>query len=232
VSWTRCKGLLHGREQHAIQLWYPDGLARSRSDAGVALYDQNWLLSSYEMSEYEDIRSHTRQELARIKQQTMHGDDSEVFAWVIPHQLAGAHRPLRYDPVYYDPVLKGRGPLPLEARGDVERWVDRILEELIQTVFCLATSEELRRYDDLGLHADGFLAYLEERGLIVRHFPLTDPAHLTSGAGSWKETQLLPVQRDAAAVYPQVDKPVLVFCSGGADRTPPVVAYLVTVRNG
>lgn len=175
------------------------------------------------MAEYETIRQRVRQELVRIRHRTEGGDDSELLAWAVHGQLAGAHRPLRYDPVY-----GGRGPLPLEARGAVKRWVDRVIGEGIRTVFCLATVGELRRYDDLGLHSDGFLTYLEERGLALHHFPLTDPAHLPVGEGlGWKETQLPTVQRQAAVKYPEARKPVLVFCSGGADRTPPVVAYLV-----
>lgn len=178
------------------------------------------------MAEYETVRQHVRQELARIRQKIELGDDSEVLVWAQPRQLACAHRPLRYDPVY-----GGRRPLPPEARGAVERWVERVMEEGIRTVFCLATEGEMRRYDDLGLHSDGFLAYLLVRGLAVRHLPLTDPAHLPPGEGAnWKDVQLPLVQQHAAAMYPKVTKPVLVFCSGGADRTPPVVAHMLTTR--
>jgi len=176
------------------------------------------------MAEYEGFMQHVRQELVRIRRQIEIGDNSELLAWVVPGQLAGSHRPLRYDPLY-----GGRCPLPPEAREAVERWVDRIIEEGICTVFCLATDGELRRYDQLGLNSDGFLTYMRERDIAVQHLALTDPAHLPPGEGKdWKETQLPEVQRRAAALYPSVKKPVLVFCSGGADRTPPVVAYMLT----
>ncbi len=181
------------------------------------------------MTEYETIRHRVRQELARVRQQIEGGDDSELLVWAVPGQLAGAHRPLRYDPVY-----GGRRPLPPDARGAVERWVDRVIgEEEVRTVFCLATQEELLRYDNLGLRTDGFLAYLRERGLLVCHLPLTDPAHLPLGEGKrWKEVQLLAVQHDAVAMYPEAIRPVLVFCSGGADRSPPVIAYMMTASSG
>jgi protein tyrosine phosphatase (PTP) superfamily phosphohydrolase (DUF442 family) len=180
------------------------------------------------MSDYERVRQHARDELERIGGQIASGDNSELLAWVVQSEIAGAHRPLRYDPMY-----GGRQSFSGDPRPRVEGWVDRVIAEGIRTVFCLATDGELRRYDDLGFHPDGFLAYLRERGLEVRHLPLTDPAHLPLGESKgWKEVQLSQVQRDAAALYEEAEKPVLVFCSGGADRTPPVVAYLVTASTG
>jgi len=178
------------------------------------------------MSEYEAIRKGVRQELGRIRDEIARGNDEDVLAWAIDGELAGAHRPLRYDPLY-----GGRGSLPAEAADAVRHWVDIITGAGIRTVFVLATESELVRYDDLRVHPDGFIAYLRSRGLDVRHLPLSDPAYLPDGVGeNWKENRLLPIQREAASLYERVERPVLIFCSGGADRTPPVVAYVLTHR--
>lgn len=182
------------------------------------------LLSVTSVSEYEAVRKDVRKELGRIRDEIARGNEEDVLAWVSDGELAGAHRPLRYDPMY-----GGRGSLPVKAVGAVRHWVDLVTGAGIRTVFVLATESELVRYDNLQVHPDGFIGYLRARGLHVRHLPLSDPAHLPDSVGAnWKEDRLLPIQREAASLFEQVEKPVLVFCSGGADRTPPVVAYILT----
>ncbi len=176
---------------------------------------------------YEQTRRRVHDDLRQIAGQIRQRDDSRLLAWARTGLLAGAQRPLRYDPRFLDSSGKPLTPLPNSARAPVEAWTERVRSEGIRTIICLATCRELTRYEPLELHHDGLLGYFRSRELGVCHLPLRDPAHLLPGeAGGWKQ-ELQQVQAAALGAFPQLNVPVLTFCSGGADRTPPVLAYIV-----
>ncbi len=176
--------------------------------------------------DYDSVRREARSELRRLAERITAGDDSQLIHWVVEGAIAGAHRPLRYNP---DAAIGGRVPrIPRSARPLIEAWVEQIIGAGVRSVICLATSEELRRYDDLDFGPDGLLGFLSASGLDVRHLPLADPLHLPNASvTSWK-LELQRVQDAACRALPGLAKPVLVFCSGGQDRTPPVTAYLAS----
>jgi hypothetical protein len=177
---------------------------------------------------YERTRHQIRDELQNIARLTRAGDDAELLAWAKADLLAGAQRPLRYDPRFLEPSGRPMTPLPAVARDPVAAWTDRVRSEGIRTIMCLATCRELARYSPLELHDDGLLGYLRSRGLRVCHLPLRDPAHLLAHElAGWRQGELRQVQAAALGAFPELGTPLLVFCSGGADRTPPILAYIV-----
>lgn len=181
-----------------------------------------------DQSLYERTRRQVHDDLRRIAHQTRGRDDSELLAWATPGVLAGAQRPLRYDPRFLEPSGRPMTPLPPAAQEPVSAWTDRVLSDGIQTIMCLATCRELARYEPLELHDDGLLGYLRSRGLRICHLPLRDPAHiLPEEDAGWKQVELRPVQVAALGAFPSLSSPILAFCSGGADRTPPVLAFIV-----
>ena len=70
--------------------------------------------------------------------------------------------------------------------------------------------------------------YYRAAGFQVRHVPWSDPAHAgyANFADEVKENRPLLL-----AAYDELPKPVLVHCSAAIDRSPPVIAYVVSERN-
>ena len=161
--------------------------------------------------------SEIRQGLARIRQQTKQGNESELVIWVISHELACSQRPLRDHPRF-----GCRSPLPPEAKSEVVRWVSRIKDMGIRSIICLLEYDQLDRYyirGGLNLHPDGLLGYYMQCGFYIRHFSIAD------------------YQRPAATLmdkvleeFDRLPKPVLIQCSASIDRTTHVVAYIAAKR--
>lgn len=155
--------------------------------------------------------------LRRIRQQIGRGDESELIVWVIPSILACSQRPLRDHPQF-----GGRRPLPLEARPEVVRWVDRVKAVGIRSVICLLEPRQLDRYyvrGGLNLHPSGLLGYYRECGFNVSHIPMTDyqrPAN--------------DLMNQALQEFDKLPKPVLIQCSAAIDRTTPVAAFITAKR--
>lgn len=154
-----------------------------------------------------------RNELEHIRRQLGQGDESEIWIWVIEGRLACAQRPLRDHPRFH-----GRSPLPPEARPLVVSWVDRILQAGFRSVISLLEEAQLDRYyvrGGINLHPDGLLGYCRACGLQVESIPCND---------------YQPPRDDqkcqALKAFRRLSKPVLLHCSAGIDRTPPVAAYL------
>jgi hypothetical protein len=164
----------------------------------------------------EDIK----RKMQRLRDKISVGDETEIFAWIIPGKLACSQRPLRDHPDF-----GGRAPLPPlppRARPLVEAWVDRIVAAGIRSIICLLEVAQLDRYyvrGGLNLHEHGLLGYYESRGLDWRHFPLTDYQRPSEGK-----------MKDILASYDELRKPVLMHCSAAIDRTTPVAAYIKASR--
>lgn len=80
-------------------------------------------------------------ELSRLRTKISSGDETELWMWVLPQQLACAQRPLR-DLLPYG----GRTPLPLEARPLVQAWVQRVLAGGFRSIISLLEEAQLDRY--------------------------------------------------------------------------------------
>ena len=165
----------------------------------------------------DNIESEIRRKMQSLRDKISNGDETEIFAWIIPGKLACSQRPLRDHPVF-----GGRAPLPPRARPLVEAWVGKLMAAGIRSIICLLEHAQLDRYyirGGLNLHEHGLLGYYESRGLDWRHFPLTDYQRPIDDA-----------MRDNLAAYDELQKPVLLHCSAAIDRTTPVAAYIKASR--
>jgi hypothetical protein len=157
------------------------------------------------------------------------GDDSGLISWIAPSTLGICARPLRYMP-----PPGGKEQLEEAARPLVESWIDRMSgSEGIRSVISLSEPGQLARYDAV-TPSGGLLGCLRASGISTVHLPLPDPG---GGAGRVtmprpvrQMTMLLSAQIAALTFFDRLPAPVLVFCSGAIDRSPPVAAYIAVAR--
>jgi len=148
------------------------------------------------------------------------GDHSQVMTWIIDGKLACAARPLRYHQIY-----GGSGKaLPLEAKPDLDRWIERVRSEGIVSIITFVSEKELGHYRRLLPDGVTLVDYYRGRGFKVDHIPWSDPAH--TGYANF-DAEILNKRPSLLAAYQQFPKPVLVHCSAAIDRSPPVLAYVV-----
>ncbi len=148
-----------------------------------------------------------------LRERLRRNPDANPIEWIIPDRLAGSQRPLRDHPDY-----GGRTPLPAEAKPLVVRWVEVVRAAGIRSVISLLEEAQHERYygAQLGLYEGGLFGYLAATGFNVVHLPLTDYRRPS-------ETSLEAIAEE----FDRLQKPVLIFCSAGVDRTTPVAAFLV-----
>jgi hypothetical protein len=154
-----------------------------------------------------------RLELCRLRGKICRGDESELWIWVIPNSLACSQRPLRD---HYR--FGGRNPLPAEARPEVERWVDRVVNAGFLAVISLLEEAQHERYyvrGGLNLHPGGLYGYFESRGLLVVRVPCADYQRPS-------EDQM----KQVLDAFNRLPKPVLLHCSAAIDRTAPIAVYI------
>lgn len=103
------------------------------------------------------------------------------------------------------------------GRPEVEAWGREALGLGICTVICLLADAELAEYYPALIGVGGLLGVYRSLGLGVLHFPIPDHQHPPLAA-----EQLGRV----VAAFEHAEKPVLVHCSAGLDRTGQVAAAL------
>jgi len=109
-------------------------------------------------------------------------------------------------------------PSLMPDQKDVDRWIYWFQEQGIRTIICLLTRDQLDLYIHLPV---GLLESYAKAGFTVIHWPITDPAY--DGIG-WKE---LDSQKDQIYLeYQKAEKPVLIHCSAGMDRSPKIAEYI------
>lgn len=89
------------------------------------------------------------------------GDRLPRLAWAIPNQLAVTQRPLRAHPIYGG----SRRDYPLEARTDLDAWIDDLVRQGIRSVIALTSSRELDHYNAPAGNDGGLLSLYEHAGL-------------------------------------------------------------------
>jgi hypothetical protein len=166
-----------------------------------------------------------RKALLTLAHRLKSGDESELFVTVIPHELACAHRPLRYHPIHG----KSRADLPPEATDEVIGWVDRVTAAGFRSVICLMHPKEIQHYSGLDLGYSDILDLYRAKGLKVCHQPWDDPAHRPTGIEF--QDEVLNSRAACLNCFDELPKPVLLHCSAGQDRSSPVAAFIWRERS-
>lgn len=125
--------------------------------------------------------------------------------WVIKNQLARSSRP-----GYGGEYERGAASVI-----DIEYWVARVKKAGIKSIICLLAEEHLVLYSSA--LPSGLIRYYEDSGFFVAHIPVRDHQYppLTSEhlEQVWEAFQTL-------------EKPVLVHCSAGVDRTGRAIEFI------
>lgn len=173
---------------------------------------------------YQRKRNELRKSLSELGARIDGGDDSNLWVWVIPGKLACAHRPLRHHP---NPDLRGSGRnLPATATPEIMLWMKRIRDGGFKSILCLMHPKEISHYQALDLGVPTLIDFYGAQGMSVLHLPWDDPAHRPAAErGRFKE-ELERVQAQSLQGFGALEKPVLLHCSAGIDRSSPVAAYI------
>jgi protein-tyrosine phosphatase len=173
---------------------------------------------------FEDVASRLRREMA----EALHAGSREpILAWAVESVLAITQRPLRAHPFYGG----SRSDYPVEARPEIDAWIEDLQRQGIASVIALTSNKELGHYYAPTCEIGGLLALYRAAGLLTAHFPADDPAHDLTARGAFDEA----VDHLAAAVARDLRRlplPAVLHCSAAIDRSPPVasrVAFMAEV---
>ena len=122
--------------------------------------------------------------------------------WVRPKELARSCRP--------------GYPSRSVSVTDVDRWIAEARLLGIGTIICLLAPNQLAFYDAV---PEGLVEYYRANGFTVVHLPTED-----------KPGDPSPLSREElesiAEAYDRAEKPALIHCSAGIDRTGAAVTYI------
>jgi hypothetical protein len=149
------------------------------------------------------------------------GNDIEIVVWVIPGALACAHRPLRHHPTY-----GGSGAsVSATAKPLLLDWVTQLRLEGVKSIISFMHARDLRCYEEIGFDEADILEFFEAHGFKVVRLPWEDPAHSRTDS-RLKEAKREEMCKAALEAYDSVEKPVVLQCSAGVDRSSPAAAYI------
>jgi hypothetical protein len=173
----------------------------------------------------EQKRVEIRNAMATLGRALASGNDHELLHWIVPNELACAHRPLRYHPQHGG----SRAPLLPEATSLIEEWVELIKVEGIKSIISLWHEGDTACYRSLPLGNGDLLSYFSDQGFVIARHPYEDPAHKRTPKAQARET-LERIREEALTSYDLLPKPVLIQCSAGEDRSAPIAAYIYAKR--
>ena len=125
--------------------------------------------------------------------------------WVIEGVLAQSQRP--------------GYPVDRPSRRKVQEWAYIVLDMGIKSVLCILDYTQLDHYDRLNLKGGGLFGYYRSLGLKVEHVYAED----------YKIPPLNIGELEAALVaFQRLEKPVLIHCSAGKDRTGAAIVYILS----
>lgn len=126
-----------------------------------------------------------------------------MFRWATDGVLAGSHRP----------GYRGEsgGQVSVET---VDEWLDQLKAQGIGSIICLLNDDQLPYYSSL---PNGLLNHYRAKGFNVRHVPAFDRR-----MPPLNESQLEDIWKS----FNDLDKPVLIHCSAGMDRTGQALKYI------
>jgi hypothetical protein len=87
------------------------------------------------------------------------------------------------------------------------------------------SEEELTYYSRLELEADDLVLFYRKQGFQVEWLPWKDPAHVRTNREALLERERA-VSEKALESFGVLQKPVLLHCSAGVDRSAPVAAHI------
>jgi protein-tyrosine phosphatase len=87
------------------------------------------------------------------------------------------------------------------------------------------SEQELTFYSRLELQADDLVFFYRNQGFEVNWLPWKDPAHVRTDREALRK-KVREVSEKALEAFDLLQKPVLLHCSAGVDRSAPVAAYI------
>ena len=170
----------------------------------------------------EDKRREIERGMRALGDRLESRDESELLLWVIPHELACVHRPLRHHPDY-----GGSGaPIPSAAKPLILEWIDWLHVEGIASIISFMHDRDLGCYREIDFDGGTLLEALEQHGFQVCRLPWEDPAHSKTDP-TLKQRRLLEMCGKALRAFNRLPKPVVLVCSAGRDRSAPAAAYIL-----
>jgi len=130
----------------------------------------------------------------------------EIYSprWLIEGVLAHAQRP--------------GYPVDRPSLEKIEEWSNAILRMGIKSVLCILDFTQLDHYDRLNMQGGSLFGYYRSQGLNVEHVCAEDH----------KIPSLTVEEQEAAlAAFHRLEKPVLIHCSAGKDRTGSAITYIL-----
>ena len=128
--------------------------------------------------------------------------------WVIDGELARSQRPgyPKDKPLY----------------STMEEWMQTVLLLGIKSIICIMDQSQINKYNGIDNIGEGLLNFYENNGLVVLHMNVED----------YKNPPLNDSEINTILkAYSDLEKPILIHCSAGRDRTGKAVASITGEDN-
>ena len=128
--------------------------------------------------------------------------------WVVEGELARSQRP--------------GYPKDKPSSSVMKDWRETVLSLGIRSVICIMDQNQVDKYNGIDNIGDGLFSFYKENGLTVHHMNVED----------YKKPPLNESEVELVLkAYSELEKPVLIHCSAGKDRTGKAVASITGSDN-